>query len=160
MKKALFLLVLTLFAAQAALAAQPAGSQATAAPQSRAVKELEKLNLSPEQTRSVAAILKASQPQSRTLAENAKQARQTLHAVMVKEPGDEAKVLAAYRAMTAAGEKVVLERAKVTAQVRAVLTPAQTAQFEKSLSDMAEGVAKRGDRSRAALDAWIEQNSK
>jgi len=148
------------------LAAIPCGARAAAAadkpvaaPESPLLRELEKLNLSQAQKHAVAGVLKATSVEGRKLADEANAAQRALLTAIMKEPGNETGIRAAHKAAAAAGEQAALHRAKVTAQVRALLTPEQIKRFESDFSAWTAKMEQRAQKSRAALDAWIAQNS-
>ena len=169
MKKAFRLLFLALLcavvpvAAQAAKTAQTApdaGEKPAGTLESRMLREFESLNLSQAQKQAVAAVLKASRDEGRKLVDEANAAQNAVRALIFKDPANTAEIQKAHKAATAASEKTFLHSAKVTALLRAIITPEQAAKLE---SDYKAGVARmeqRAQKSRAALDAWIEQNSK
>lgn len=166
MKNAFRLLLLALLftvvpvAAQAAKATLDAGEKPAATIESRMLREFESLGLTQAQKQSIAAVLKASRDEGRKLADESNAAQHALRVLIFKDPGNTAEIQRAHKATTVIGEKTFLHSAKVTTQIRAILTSEQAAKLE---SDYKAGVAKleqRAQKSRAALDAWIDQNRK
>lgn len=162
MKKVFHLMLLALLLAAIPCSAQaaPAAEKQAPAPESRLLGELEKLNLSPAQKQAVAGVLKATRTEGRKLADDANVAQQALLTTITKDPGNEAAVRNAHKAAAAAGEKAALFRAKVTAQIRAALSPDQIKQFEADFAAWTAKMDQKAQKARAAVDAWIDQNGK
>ena len=167
-KKAFRLLFLTLLvavvpvASQAAKPAQPGqpGQVAAATLESRMLREFESIGLSQDQKKAVAAVLKATRDEGRKLADDTKAAQHAVRVSIFKDPANTAEIQRLHKVVAAAEEKALLHSAKVTAQIRALLTQEQLTKLE---SDYTAGKAKleaRAHAGRAALDAWIEQNGK
>jgi Spy/CpxP family protein refolding chaperone len=168
-KKAFRLMFLTLLvavvpmAAQAAKPAQPgqnAAAQAGGSLESRMLREFESLNLSQDQKKAVAAVLQASRDEGRKLVDDTKAAQHAVRVMIFKDPANMPEIQRLHKVVTAAEDKALLHSAKVTAKIRAILTQEQLTKLE---NDYMAGKAKMEEhalKSRAALDAWIEQNSK
>ena len=166
MKKAFRPLLLALLCAAIPLAAQAAkpgpdaGDKPGGTLESRMLREFASLNLSQEQKQAVAAVLKATRDEGRKLVDETNAAQHALMTAIFKDPGNTAEIQRAHKAVTVVGEKSFLHSAKVTAMIRAVLTPEQIAKLEKDYAAGKARMEERARKSRAALEAWIDQNGK
>jgi len=120
------------------------------------VRLADELNLSKEQKRSVALILKENREKAQALREAMKTAGRSMGDVMFSAPGDEAKVRQAAQGMAKAGEELAVFMGRVKARVDAVLTPEQKAQLAEKRKKFQE----RRERGWQSLDEWIDENSK
>ncbi|GFK93728.1 hypothetical protein NNJEOMEG_01562 [Fundidesulfovibrio magnetotacticus] len=120
------------------------------------VRMADELNLSKEQKRSVALILKESREKAQALRESMKTAWRAMGDVMAASPGDEAKVRQAAQGLAKAGEELAVFTGKVKARVDAVLTPEQKAKLAEKRKEFQE----RRERGRKSLDEWIDENAK
>ena len=113
---------------------------------------LEQLNLTADQSQQIESIMKLSKESMQAAATQAKDAREALNHQTQVGPFDEQSVRAACKKAAAAEEEVDVLRAKVTGQVRAVLTSDQQAAFDKMRADMQNSMHKRFAKERGATD--------
>ena len=105
----LVLMIATMSAAAwAAKDAGPEGAPGPGGPEKGFVRTLEELNLTPDQKKQVAGILKENREQTQALRQSMKQAHEAMRQVMDTTPGDEAAVRKAAQAMGKAGEDLAV----------------------------------------------------
>lgn len=158
-RRAVFLALMAVLVATAVAAKDmgpPPGGMFGPEPFRGIVRLADELNLSKEQKRSVALILKENREKGQALREAMRAAGRSLHDVMDAAPGDEAKVRQAAQGMAKAGEEMAVFMGKVKARVDAVLTPEQKAK----LAEKRKEFEKRREQGRKSLDEWIEENAK
>ena len=125
------------------------------------IKMAEELNLSAEQKRAVATILKENREAKKQLREVMKQAMEGMHSVMENTPGDEAAVRKAAQAVAKAGEELAVNAGKIKARIDGVLTPEQKnklAQKKAEFKDKFRAKFKdRQEKRQKDVDEWIDK---
>lgn len=113
------------------------------------------LDLTDAQKAQVKEIMEASKTKTQSLRESMKASRKALHELTANGQFDEAKVQAAATEQANISAQLMVERAKVQAQIYQILTPEQHAKAAEMKAKMKErfkgkkGGFKRGDRSKA-----------
>lgn len=139
--------------AQAPGAGRPGVAGHSGGPGARLGAFMQKLNLSQEQREQIRKVLGAHLPQFK---ENAKKMTEARSAVLDKiraEPVDEAAIRDACRKAEVIAEDVAVQRARVIAELRPILTDDQRAMVNDGLDQLREG---RGDRLDMLFD-FIQQ---
>lgn len=121
---------------------------------------LEKLNLSADQSRQIASIMKLNRDAMKDAMAQWKEGREALARQIQTGPFDEQSVRAACKKAAAAGEEAAVLRAKINGQIRAVLTSDQQAALDKIRSEGREEIHKRIANVRNAADEWVDRHSK
>jgi Spy/CpxP family protein refolding chaperone len=110
------------------------------------------LNLSDAQQESITNIINQYQNQRETLRNSMIEARKSLRVVLQAEHFNEEDARTAFREVSAVREDMFVLRAKMMAEIRAVLTPEQ-------LELLKERKAQRLDRMKKRLGAWSEKQN-
>ncbi len=149
-------------ASQAAKPAQPgdAPAKSTGTLESRLLREFESIGLSQDQKKAVATVLKATRDEGRKLVDATTAAQHAVRVMIFKDPANTAEIQRLHKAVTAAEEKALLHSAMVTAKIRAILTQEQLTKLESDYMAAKVKMEEHASKSRAALDAWIDQNGK
>lgn len=135
MKKLIWLLSLWLVSQVSVSSALAFPEGAGVRPMKRIFAVLEKLDLAPEQKTEITKILNQERDTRRGNFEKARTARQALAEAIHQEPFNEATVRAAYKNVSAMGEEVAVQQAKLLSQVRAQLTDNQKQLLASELKD-------------------------
>jgi Spy/CpxP family protein refolding chaperone len=113
---------------------------------------LKDLNLSDAQQDQIGTIRSSFREQRKPLAEDLLAAMKDLMAVSVNEQFNEQAVREAYRSVSAIGEELVVLRAKMIADTRAVLSEDQIAEIKGRMERLRERLETR----RAMVDSMLE----
>jgi Spy/CpxP family protein refolding chaperone len=123
------------------------------------LRMLERMDLSDEQERQVAALLKSHREEIGQLLITLEQTRTALRGAMLATEYSEESIKEAARAVSEQQEQMILFRAKVMNGIRAILTAEQN----ERLMSFADGHADRMkgfmDSRLNALDSWIAKHS-
>lgn len=114
--------------------------------------ELDKLNLTADQSQQIASIVKLSREDMKAAMTQWTEAREALDRQTQTGPFDEQSVRAACKKAAAAGEETAVLRAKITGQIRAVLTSDQQATLDKIRAEARSKMQKRFAKERGATD--------
>lgn len=113
---------------------------------------LDQLNLTDDQSQKIEAIVKLNQESMKAAASQWMEAREALDRQTQTGPFDEQSVRAACKKAAAAGEEAAVLRAKVTGQIRAVLTSDQQAALDKIRADAPNNMHKRFGKGHGRMD--------
>jgi len=114
--------------------------------------KLEQLNLTADQSQQIASILKLSREDMKAAMTQWTEAREALNRQTQTGPFDEQSVRAVCKKAAAAGEETAVLRAKITGQIRAVLTSDQQAALDKMRAEARSKMHKRFAKERGATD--------
>ena len=106
----------------------------------------EALDLTPEQREQIQAIRAAEQEKVAPLRQQMKEGREQLHAVIVKQPFDEAAVRTLAAGQAEIRTEMIVSHARVKNQIHALLTPEQREKAEQMRSSMKERRGPKGHR--------------
>lgn len=118
----------------------------------RFMAEFEQLNLTADQRQQIESIVKQNQESMKTAMTKAKEMREALNHQIQAGPFDEQSVREACKKAAATGEEATVLRAKITGQIRAVLTSDQQAALDKIRSDARSAMHKRFAKERGTID--------
>jgi len=144
----------------AAGAAGPASGATNAAAQhpykgqglgGRFMAVLEQLNLTADQSQQIASIVKLNRKSMKAAMTQWTEAREALNRQTQTGPFDEQSVRAVCKKAAAAGEETAVLRAKITGQIRAVLTSDQQAALDKIRAEAQSKMRKRFAKERGAM---------
>lgn len=141
--------VLSVSAIAANEAAQETGRQAIAA---KVLKAMDRLNLDQAQRDQIKAVLKKNLPAMKPNIQKFVQERRALTDAIRKTPADEAAIRAQSAKVAAVESDLAVQRAGLSAEVRAVLRPEQQAEFDKMDKEFREKVDERLSRIGSALE--------
>ena len=104
--------------------------------------ELDQLNLTADQSQQIASIMKLNRESMKSAATQWNESREALNRQVQVGPFDEQSVRAACKKAAAAGEEFSVQRAKISGQIRAVLTSDQQAALDKIRADAQSNMQK------------------
>ncbi|MFA5044041.1 MAG: periplasmic heavy metal sensor [Kiritimatiellia bacterium] len=113
---------------------------------------LEKLNLTSDQSRQVASIMKPNREALKAATTQWQEARKALKRQIQAGPFDEQSVREACKKAAAAGEEAAVLRAKIAGQIRAVLTSDQQAALDKMRTEAQSNMHKRFAKEHGTMD--------
>ncbi len=116
------------------------------------------LGLTVEQKTKSAAIIQERKPALTAALKAAAAARREVLRRGYEDPPDEAVVRAASQKAARAEEELAVERMRLTAALRALLTPAQKRKLARAQEDVLSAMEIRSEREGALLDAWIQDH--
>ncbi|MBI2441456.1 MAG: Spy/CpxP family protein refolding chaperone [Lentisphaerae bacterium] len=105
--------------------------------------ELEKLDLTADQSQQIASIVKLNRETMKEVHSAWAEARAALERQISADEFDETAVRTACRNAAAAGEEFAVQRAKIASQIRAVLTSDQRAELDKIRAEKRSTKGKR-----------------
>ncbi|MBI2437282.1 MAG: Spy/CpxP family protein refolding chaperone [Lentisphaerae bacterium] len=105
--------------------------------------ELEKLDLTADQSQQIASIVKLNREAMKEARSEWSEARAALERQIQNTVFDEQAVRSACRKVAASGEEFAVQRAKIASQVRAVLTSEQLAELDKLRAEARGKIGKR-----------------
>ena len=123
------------------------------------IKALIHLDLTAEQKHEIALELKKNREDNKVKFEAMRQAMESLREATGKEVFDEAGVREAYQAVTAAGQEIALQKARITAELKSLLTPEQLENLAAHKADMGKHRKARRKHRPQLLDEWIDLHS-
>ena len=123
------------------------------------IKALIHLDLTEAQKHEIALELKKNREDNKARFEAMREAMEGLREAMSKEVFDEAGVREAYQAVAAAGEEIALQKAKITAELKSLLTPEQRETLAQQKTDMRRHFGAHGKHGPRLLDEWIDHHS-
>jgi Spy/CpxP family protein refolding chaperone len=118
------------------------------------------LGLTAEQKTRSAALMRERQPALVTALKAAAAARREVFRRAYADPPDEPAIREAARASAAAEEELAIQRARLTAALRELLTPAQRRRLARAQADVLAAMGERAQREGSLLEAWIEDHEK
>ncbi len=116
------------------------------------------LGLTAEQKTKSAAIMRERQPALVSALKAAAAARREVFRRAYADPPDEPAIREAARASAAAEEDLAIQRARLTAALREILTPAQRRRLARAQEDVLAAMGERAQREGSLLDAWIDDH--
>ncbi len=123
------------------------------------IKALIHLDLTAAQKHDIALVLKSSREDNKSGIEAMRQAMDGLRDATGKEVFDEAGVRQAYQAVAASGEEIALQKARITAEVKSLLTPEQLETLAEHKSKIGRHMKARRKHGPKMLDEWIDFHS-
>ncbi len=156
----LALSMLTLALAGEPSAPPPASAPPTAAQAAASPAILPGFELTPDQRRQAAAVMRRLQPALRDALAAEARARSALFKTVHAAAFDENAIRAASRELARLEEDLAVLRGRLTRDLRALLTPAQQAQLDRLRDDMLAALERKQDQAGRLLDAWIEDYGK
>ena len=148
--------------AEAQAGSPGAGMMEQGAPQHPAALIMERLaalNLSDAQKHDIAVALKTHREDVRNTLKYYTAARKNLFEAIHRDTLDEQAVRDASRVVAMYEEELSVVRARLTADIKPILTPEQRQTLKETREGFRERIASRLDTGRAMLDMWIERNS-
>jgi Spy/CpxP family protein refolding chaperone len=123
------------------------------------IRMLDRMDLSADQERQVASVLKAHRDEIAQEAAAAAEAGSALKKAMHAPSFSEESVKEAARTMAAQHERMILLRARIMNEVRAILTPDQNERIQRFAEKRSGWFQGAADSRLAALDRWIAEHS-
>jgi Spy/CpxP family protein refolding chaperone len=123
------------------------------------LRMLERMDLSDEQERQVAALLKSHREEVAQLLGTMEQTRTALRGAMLATEYSEKGIKEAARAVAEQQEQMILFRTKVMNEIRAILTAEQNERLLKFTDEHADRMKGFMDSRLNALDSWIAKHS-
>lgn len=120
---------------------------------------VKRLNLSQDQKRELAGILKEHQAQAKEYKKAMLEAKKGLVSVMMSDPGNTNAVNAAFDKVVEAKRNLVTFKAQVMNEFMGILTPEQKNALEKMKTDIFSKMDSRFDAHFAHMDEWINKYS-
>jgi Spy/CpxP family protein refolding chaperone len=131
-------------------------AQANRAGRGSRIHELFKLDLSSDQKGAIKDILDRYQPKRQALRENIKKARQQYRLVFDAETFNEADVRAAFNTMTPIREEMMVMRARMAYEMKAILTDEQLEQLKTRRAERAKKHQQRRKFGKKMLNTWLQ----
>lgn len=126
-------------------------------------KLFEAIKATPEQKTKIADLFKAGRAEGKPLMEARREAQKKLMETLEADPSDLAAIKAAHAKVAAAGEALILHRAKTMSAVDQILTPEQRVQAKAKRAEFKERMQKRFEEKRrehgGSFDDWIEKHA-
>ena len=123
-------------------------------------RALIRLDLSAEQKRGIAGILKAHREEIRRLMEEGAAARKNVAGAVDAPRFDDASVREAVRRASGVAEEAAVLRARIRSEVAGVLTPEQARTLSEMRAAAREGLGGRSARISGFIDEWIAVHGK
>jgi len=123
------------------------------------IRMLDRMDLSADQERQVASVLKSHRDEIVKEAAAAAEAGSALKKAMHAPSFSEESVKEAARTMAAQHERMILLRAKIMNEVRSKLTPDQNEQIQRFTEKRSGRFQGAADSRLAAMDRWIAEHS-
>lgn len=123
------------------------------------IRMLERLDLSDDQERQIASLLKSHRDEIAREMADAAEARSALKSAMHASEFSEENVKEAARKMAAQHERMILLRARIMNDVRSILTPDQNERIQRFAEKRSGRFHGAVDSRMAAMDRWIAEHS-
>jgi len=123
------------------------------------IRALIHLDLTADQKHEIAIKLKKNREDNKAKFEAMHEAMESLREATGKEVFDEAAVREAYQAVAAAGQEIALQKGRITAELKSLLTPEQLETLAEYKTDMGKHRKARWKDRPRLLDEWIELHS-
>jgi Spy/CpxP family protein refolding chaperone len=121
---------------------------------------LNQLNLTADQESAIKGIRENYRPQLDTLHNDIRTARQEMRSAMSAQPFDEAQLRAAYQKMSPLHENMIVTRAKMKNEIRALLTADQKKAFdEKQNKHCEKGREQCANRQQGMAKCWMQPDT-
>ena len=117
------------------------------------------MQLTDEQKARTAAVVQNHRGEIQEALKKSGEARRAVFDAIHAEPFDEQAVRRASRKAAAIEEDLNVLRGRLTAELRALLTPQQRTAMDRMKSDLELSIEARSRTAGSLLDAWIEENA-
>ena len=114
-------------------------------------------DLTSDQRRQAAAVMRRLQPALQSALAAEARARTALFQAVHAAAFDEAAIRAASRELSRCAEELAVLRGRLTRDLRALLTPAQQTQMDRLREEMRAAMERKQDQAGRVLDAWIAE---
>jgi len=125
----------------------------------RILNALMQLNVTDEQKKDIALVLKSHRDDIRGSIDSLIEARKAVNEQIAAESVDENAIRAAYKKVAAIEEDMAVKHAVIRSEVWKILTPEQCTSLDTMRSGISEGIMSRIDTARGILNKWIDKNS-
>lgn len=124
------------------------------------LRALLKLDLTDVQKHEAAVILAKYREEGKAKRNTLRKAMEDLRGASEAEPLDEEAIRATFKGVAAAGEEMAVHGAKLVAELKGILTPAQQASLEELRAARQKNRGGRMNNRTSFLDEWIDMHSK
>lgn len=123
------------------------------------LKALFQLNLTTEQKKDIAAILKGYQDEVKNAVDDVVASRKNLFETIHGDTYNESAVRDASKGVASAEEELAVLRAKIVSDIKTVLTAEQLSTLENIKTDIYSAIQDKIEKVKTLVDQWIQNHS-